>query len=166
MALIPDEARRMIGQETMRATGVAVKREGMRYAAAIRDSNPLYWDDAYARAIGYQAAILPPLFLQYLVKGTYNLDDLRPDGGGATSDAAGIPLPDLPRKMAGGVSWRFHAPVYDGDVIEHTRTLLDITEKEGRTGPFVLLSSRNSYRRPDGEIIAESDSTLIARPLR
>ncbi|MER7006071.1 MaoC family dehydratase N-terminal domain-containing protein [Dactylosporangium sp. NPDC000555] len=164
MSLVPDETLALVGQEIMRTSGVAVLREGQRYAAAVRDANPLYHDDAYARRYGYRGAILPSLFLQYLVMGAYRLDELRKDGGAATGDAAGIPLPDCPRIMAGGVDWRFHLPVYDGDVVEHTRTLAGIEEKRGRSGSFVLLTSRNTYRRQDGELIAESTSRLIARP--
>ena len=162
-SLIPDEARAMIGSEAGRASGRVVKQEFQRWAAAVKDRNPLYFDADFARAHGYRDVIAPPLYVQYVTLGVSDLTTLRPDGtpGGQSGD---IPLPGCPRRMAGGENWRFHAPLYDGDVITATRRVDDITEKSGRSGRFVLVTWLAAYRNADGALVAEARSSMIARP--
>ena len=66
--------------------------------------------------------------------------------------------------MAGGESWRFHGPLYDGDVITAVRRVDDITEKSGRSGRFVLVTWLAAYRNADAVLVAEARSSMIARP--
>ena len=107
-SLIPDEARARIGSETARATGRVVKQEFQRWAAAVKDRNPLYFDADFARAHGYRDVVMPPMYLSHVTLGVADLDALRPDGipgGGGPND---LPLPNTPRRMAGGESIAFH----------------------------------------------------------
>jgi len=162
-SLIPDEAKAMIGSEAGRASGRVVKQEFQRWAAAVKDRNPLYFDADFARAHGYRDVVAPPLYVQYVTLGVTDQATLRPDGtpGGQSGD---IPLPHAPRRMAGGETWQFHAPLYDGDVITATRRVDDITEKHGRSGRFVLVTWLAEYRNQDDVIVAEARSSMIARP--
>jgi acyl dehydratase len=73
-------------------------------------------------------------------------------------------LPKCPRRMAGGDDITFLEPVYAGDVITSVRTLEGLEEKTGRTGAFVLMHFRTTYTREDGVVVAETASSLIARP--
>jgi acyl dehydratase len=162
-SLIPPEASKLIGTEQARSAGIVEKKQFQRWAAAVKDRNPLYFDADFARAHGYRDVIAPPLYVQYVTLGVTDLDILRPDGtpGGQAGD---IPLPACPRRMASGENWQFHAPLYDGDVITATRRIEDITEKSGRSGRFVLVTWLASYRNQDGELVAEARSSMIARP--
>jgi len=164
VSLIGDEARALIGQVTFRAQGIARLSEGRRYAAAVGDDNPLYWNHRYARLAGYRAAILPPLFTQYVTRNSFDLSDIRTDGLGMASDSAGVPLPACPRKMAAGIDWHFFDVVYDQDLITQERVLESLEEKSGRTGAFVLVISTNIYTKLDNQLVARSRSTVIARP--
>lgn len=162
-SLIPPEALTMVGAEQSRVSGIVVKKEFQRWAAAVKDRNPLYFDAAAARAAGYRDVVAPPLYVQYVTLGVTDLDKLRPDGipGSGGGD---IPLPACPRRMAGGESWQFHAPLYDGDVITATRRIADIAEKHGRSGRFVLVTFLGTYTNQDGVVVAENRSQMIARP--
>jgi acyl dehydratase len=162
-SLIPDEATAMIGSETGRASGQVVKKEFQRWAAAVKDRNPLYFDHDFARAHGYRDVVMPPMYLSYVTLGVADLDNLRPDGipGGGGGD---LPLPHTPRRMAGGESITFHGPVYDGDVLTSVRVIEKIEQKHGRSGDFVLVTSRTSYVNQDGVTVAETVSSMIARP--
>ena len=162
-SLIPEEARARVGSEISRAQGQVVKQDFQRWAASVKDRNPLYFDADFARAHGYRDVIAPPLYVQYVTLGVTDLATLRPDGtpGGQAGD---IPLPACPRRMAGGENWQFHAPLYDGDVVTATRRIEDITEKSGRSGRFVLVTWLASYRNSGGELVAEARSSMIARP--
>jgi acyl dehydratase len=162
-SLIPDEARAVIGTETGRASGIVVKKEFQRWAAAVKDRNPLYFDADFARAHGYRDVVMPPMYLSHVTLGVADLDALRPDGipGSGGGD---IPLPHTPRRMAGGENVTFHQPVYDGDVLTSTRVVQSIEQKQGRSGAFVLVTSRTTYVNQAGVTVAEAVSSMIARP--
>jgi acyl dehydratase len=164
-SLVGEQARAVVGATIATATGRVVKKEFQRWAAAVDDRNPLYFDDEFARAHGYREAVMPPLYLQQVTLGVVDLTTLRPDGiPGARGTSALIPLPKCPRWMAGGEDTTFHEPVYDGDEITSTRTVASIEEKHGRSGAFVLITTTAEYRRQDGRLVAEATVTTIARP--
>ena len=162
--LIPPEASQLIGTEQARSAGIVEKKQFQRWAAAVKDRNPLYFDADFARAHGYRDVVMPPMYLSHVTLGVADLDALRPDGipgGGGPND---LQLPDCPRRMAGGENITFHHPVYDGDVLTSVRVIENIEEKHGRSGAFVLVTSHTTYTRQDGTVVAEAVSSMIARP--
>jgi acyl dehydratase len=163
-SLIGADALAMVGQEISRAEGTVVKKEFQRYAAAVGDRNPLYFDEDYARQQGYRDVIMPPMFLSYVTAGVMDLDQLRPDGIPLTSGTGAVPLPKCPRRMAAGDSIAFFEPVYPGDEITVVRVLAGLAEKSGRSGRFVLMKFSTTYRRGDGTVVAEITGSSIARP--
>src|SRR5580693_8527215 len=100
-SLIPDEARARIGAEGARAQGRVIKLEFQRWAAAVKDRNPLYFDADFARAHGYRDVVMPPMYIGSVTAGVADLDTLRPDGiaGRGPGD---VSLPKCPRIMGGG----------------------------------------------------------------
>ncbi len=161
--LIDAESATRVGTVAARATGEVNRLQWQRWAAAIGDHNPLWFDADYARTHGYDDVICPPLFLQYAVLGVASLDGLRPDGSsGAIS--GGLAFPRAPRRMAGGESTTFHLPAYHRDEIEMVRTIESIVEKQGRSGRFVLVTWHTTYRNQRGELVAEATTSMIARP--
>jgi acyl dehydratase len=162
-SLIGDEARSFIGTVIERGEGRVVRKEFQRWAAAVKDRNPLYFDADYARAQGYRDVIAPPLYFQYATTGVADLDQLRPDGI-PLSGAGDIPLPKCPRRLAGGQDIVFHEPLYDGDVVTVERTVTGLQQKQGRSGSFVVISMTTTYTRQDGAPVAEIHASTIARP--
>ena len=161
--LIDAESATRVGTVAARATGEVNRLQWQRWAAAIGDHNPLWFDADYARTHGYDDVICPPLYLQYAVLGVAALDGLRPDGSsGAIS--GGLAFPRAPRRMAGGESTTFHLPAYHRDEIEMVRTIESIVEKQGRSGRFVLVTWHTTYRNQRGELVAEATTSMIARP--
>ena len=139
------------------------RRDWQRWAAAVGDHNPLWFDAEYARAHGYRDVICPPLFLQYADPRRERARRPRPDGSsGAVSGS--LAFPRAPRRMAGGESTTFHLPAYHRDEIEMVRTIESIVEKEGRSGRFVLVTWRSEYRNQHRELVAEATTSMIARP--
>ena len=110
-SLVDDESLAKIGTVVAVATGEVYRRDWQRWAAAVGDHNPLWFDPDYARAHGYRDITCPPLYLQYAVLGAAALGDLRPDGssGAVTGSLA---FPKAPRRMAGGETTIFHRPAY------------------------------------------------------
>lgn len=163
LSLIDPEAAAQVGSVVATASGEVNRRDWQRWAAAVGDHNPLWFDPDYARDHGYRDVICPPLFVQYAILGVTALGDLRADGssGAVTGSMA---FPRAPRRMAGGESTTFHLPAYHRDQIDLVRTVDSIVEKEGRSGKFVLVTWRSEYRNQDRALVAEATTSMIARP--
>jgi acyl dehydratase len=162
-SLIDDESASRVGTVAATATGEANRRDWQRWAAAVGDHNPLWFEPEYARAQGYRDIICPPLYLQYAVLGVTALDGLRPDGSSGAMSGS-LAFPRAPRRMAGGESTSFLGAVYHRDEIDMVRTIESIVEKQGRSGRFVLVTWRTVYRNQGDELIAEATTSMIARP--
>ena len=161
--LIDPEAAARVGTVAATATGDVIRRDWQRWAAAVGDDNPLWFDPDYARANGYRDVVCPPLYLQYAILGVSPLTGLRRDGSsGAVSGS--LAFPKAPRRMAGGESTTFHLPAYHRDEIEMVRTIESVVEKDGRSGRFVLVTWHTVYRNQHGELVAEASTSMIARP--
>lgn len=161
--LIDAESASRVGTVAATATGEVNRRDWQRWAAAVGDHNPLWFDSGYAQTNGYRDIICPPLYLQYAVLGVTALKDLRPDGSsGAVSGS--LAFPKAPRRMAGGESTTFHLPAYHRDEITMVRTIESIIEKHGRSGNFVLVTWRTIYRNQHQELVAQATTSMIARP--
>src|ERR1700743_834029 len=162
-SLIPEEARARVGSEIGRAQGQVVKQDFQRWAASVKDRNPLYFDAAFASAHGDPHVAVPPMYLGSVTAAVADLDTLRPDGiaGRGPGD---VSLPKCPRIMGGGESIQFHQPVYDGDTLHAVRGLAHLEQKPARSGPFVLVTTRTTYVRQDGTTVAEAVTSTIARP--
>lgn len=161
--LIDADSAARVGTVAAHATGDVDRLQWQRWAASVGDHNPLWFDADYARANGYDDVTCPPLYLQYAVLGVASLDRLRPDGSsGAVS--GGLAFPRAPRRMAGGESTTFHLPAYHRDEIDMERIIASIVEKQGRSGRFVLVTWKTSYRNQRGDLLAESTTSMIARP--
>jgi acyl dehydratase len=160
-SLITPEARAMIGQPVGRKTGVVSAKEAQRFAAAVGDLNPLYFDDAAARAQGYKGAIAPPMFLPQVLQGVTTLDSLREDGV-PIEGGSDIPL-RAQHLMAGGEDYEFLAPLYPGDRITAATHIENIEEKRGRSGRFVLMTRATVYTNQDGVTVARGRFSVIAR---
>jgi acyl dehydratase len=162
-SLIDAESASRVGTVAATATGEVNRRDWQRWAAAVGDHNPLWFDTEYARAQGYRDIICPPLFLQYAVLGVTELDGLRPDGSSGAASGS-LAFPRAPRRMAGGESTKFFGPAYHRDEIEMVRTIKSIVEKQGRSGRFVLVTWQTVYHNQRGELICEATTSMIARP--
>ena len=162
-SLVDAESAARVGTVAATASGEVTRRDWQRWAVAVGDRNPLWFDSEYARAHGYRDVICPPLYLQYAILGVAPLDELRPDGSsGAVS--GGLAFPRAPKRMAGGESTTFHGPAYHRDEIDMVRTIESIAEKHGRSGRFVLVTWRTVYRNQRADLLAEATTSMIARP--
>ena len=116
-----------------------------RFAEAIGDANPLWNDEAAARQSCYGGLIAPPTFLRSLRHG-------RPE----------LPF-DLPvsRLLDGGSEWEYFEPVRAGDRITAVARITDLTERAGRLGAMILLTTVTTYRNQFDQVVATQTNTLI-----
>src|SRR3954469_24854137 len=102
-SLIPDETRALLGELMDEpVTAVIAARDAQRYAYAVDDLNPIYFDEAAARAAGYRTLVAPPTFLDHVTVEGGEVADMRADGIFAGAEQRG---PQLGRVMFGGQEW-------------------------------------------------------------
>jgi acyl dehydratase len=159
--LVPPEAAALVGQVTSGPhTAEITAKESQRYAQAVDDLNPLYFDEEAARAAGYRTLICPPTFLDHVVVAGRPLSDLRIDGLFRQPDS---PRLAMKRVMFGGQEWDWLEPVHVGDTVTATQRLAGIEEKEGSRGPFALVTWETTFTNQDGTVVARCRLQGISR---
>jgi hydroxyacyl-ACP dehydratase HTD2-like protein with hotdog domain len=112
--------------------GTIARREVRRYARAVEDDNPLFWDVSHARNEGYDDLVVPPNMPPSILEtdaGT-PAGDLREDG---LPPSLGVE-PEFPkgvRTMKGERRLRFHRYATAGDRFVRDSTFDDIYQKRG-----------------------------------
>lgn len=166
--VIPKEARAKVGKESpQRVLGEITKRDIRRFAQAVGDLNPLYFDDDYAKNSRFGGIIAPLLFYFSFVydPGPEAVagDDgtLREPSG--VERYGGIEYPQLPLKniLAGGRELEFLQMLRPGDILSVTGKILDLYEKEGKRGKLVFVVSENTYFNQNNEVVLKEKITNI-----
>lgn len=159
------ETRVRIGEEETTELGSLTAVDIRRYARAVGEDHPLYNDAEYARGRGYADVVAPPNMVPSLVEwgaGTAE-EDLLPDGT-AGDHLLGVSVSGSDvRVMGGGEEMEFHRPVVAGTRVTLQSTLIDVTERETRTGPMIVLRYRNLYRDEAGTPLLTCHRTVLLR---
>ncbi|MFE3449004.1 MaoC family dehydratase N-terminal domain-containing protein [Nonomuraea sp. NPDC059194] len=157
MTLLTDEIKALIGREMSYTAPEELGRASIRYfALAVGDDNPLYTDDAYARAHGYDGIVAPPT----LICESNQYAGLPRNEDGFAGHVWHLDIPKT-RLVRGGNAYEFHEPVRPTDVITATWRVEDVTEKAGKL--FVI--SCATYVNQHGDLLAVNEETLIYVPL-
>ena len=148
--LLTPEIRQWIGRSAQPQRLEVTRRDIVKYAIATQQRLKKYQDGDEA----------PPMFLFNAHQPLVQIQALRTDG--LTVDPL---LPDLPLKrvMAGGIKNTYHRPIRPGDILVFTRTLTDIYEKEGSTGPLIFVVYTMRVKTEDGELVMEETRRRIFR---
>lgn len=118
------------------------------FARAIKDDDPLYFDEGYAR--GEAGGIMPPVtFLQ-----TVNHWD---DGRGRPRVSM-----DPKRALHGEQEYEFFTPIYAGDVLTAVSRITDVYEKQGkRGGTMTFAVTETEFRNARNELVARARQVTI-----
>jgi hydroxyacyl-ACP dehydratase HTD2-like protein with hotdog domain len=65
--------------------------------------------------------------------------------------------------MAGGLDIAYHKPIKPGDWLTAARTLTDIYEKSGRSGPLIFYEVLMEVRNDEGALVVSERTTRILR---
>jgi peroxisomal enoyl-CoA hydratase 2 len=146
-SIITPELRATIGVES-RPVQVEIERSAIRkYADAIQDPNPVYYDESFARRTPHGTVIAPPTFVCSLETGGEGLE---------------IPVPAThTESLNGGVEYRYERPLRLFEVLTVTHRLTDVFEKDGRLGRMLFLVREEAYRDRDGRVVASQTTTGI-----
>jgi acyl dehydratase len=162
VGIITDEARSWAEKEFPRFDFAVTGRDIAQFAHATEATDPIHFDRAAARAAGFDDVVAPALFPYVIRMQAYNLVDrahLEPDG----SPSADVPPLPTRRAMAGETSIDLGDPIVAGDVITVEKHLLDLYEKEGRSGPLVFVQMEFTFHNQHGRLVAREQFTRIYR---
>jgi acyl dehydratase len=159
-----------VGKESGPYTGDPVlARDVRRYALAIEDPDPAYQDAEAARRAGHAGQVAPLFYVTWAVgvpgaeKGTSEL--------GEDGLATFIGIPEIPNVwdlgwVRGGEELEFLERVQVGDRVTVRGKVVDMTEKEGKSGKLVLVTSEFVYTNQHGATLARHRLTMIGTPRR
>jgi acyl dehydratase len=159
--LITPEVRALIGRESPPERNRFPISEEMVYelADAIEDPNPLYVDQRYAQRSRFGGTLCPPL-------ATWK-DFAPPVGyfGAGQESHFEVPLPFNSYGLNGGSDWQFLRPAYVGDWITRQFRIMDIYEKQGRSGLLVFVVREETQTNQHGQVISRAKRVSIHRAL-
>jgi acyl dehydratase len=118
------------------------------FARAIKDDNPIYFDDAYAKQTA-GGIVPPPTFT--MTAGFWEEGPRKP-----------LLTYDVRRLLHGEQEFEYLAPVHAGDVLTGTTTVGDVYEKQGsRGGTMTFGIVETTFTNQRGEKVLISRSTLV-----
>lgn len=115
-----------------------------RYALAVEDCNPLWFDNEYAKKTRWGGIITPPTFMHTC------------GGGTALAGPSHIPgIDDWPHgSLFAGSEFEFYLPVRVGDKIRPKSKLIDAVEKAGKfVEHMVLVTAETEFTNQNGELV-------------
>ena len=148
--LLSEDLLANIGRSSEPRRELVTRRDIRKYAVATSNRQRKYLDGDEA----------PPMFHVPLFWDVVELDQLSPDG---VSIDTLLPKFPLEKAMAGGLQIEYHKPVHPGDWLTATRTLTDIYEKQGRSGPLIFYEVIMDIHDDAGELVIREKTTRILR---
>ncbi|MGH9244512.1 MAG: FAS1-like dehydratase domain-containing protein [Acidimicrobiales bacterium] len=137
-------------------------RDIRKFAHVTGETDPIHFDVEAARRAGYSDVVAPPMLYVLLRVEPYHL---RPR---AALERDGSPSEDIPPvaitgAMAGETRLELQRPFVAGDEIACHKRLLDLIEKDGRSGPLLLLRFEYRYADRAGDTVVLEEFTRILR---
>lgn len=162
MGVITEEARAWAQSDHPSHEFTVTDHDIRRFATAIGASDPIHFDRETAVQAGFADIVAPTLFTYVVRMHAYTLIDpsLLDEDGSPSSDVP--PLPTR-RAMAGEVSIEIDRRIIAGDVITVDKRVIDLYEKEGRSGPLVFVQFEFTFSNQRGESVATEQFTRIYR---
>ncbi|HEY6004310.1 MAG TPA: MaoC family dehydratase N-terminal domain-containing protein [Anaeromyxobacter sp.] len=157
-----------IGKETGKYTGEPVQaRDVRRYALAIDDPNPIYTDPVAARRSRHVGTVAPLFYVTWAVGvpgAEKSAKELGEDGL-----ATFVGIPEIPNVwdlgwVRGGEELEFFQRVHVNDEVTVKGRIVDMKEKDGKSGKLVFVTSELVYTNQKGELLATHRLTMIGTP--
>ena len=131
-----------------------------KFADAVGETNPLYWDEEYARGTRFGEITAHPGFFGWPTmwkKAMPFFSALRSHVIDTISEAG------YARIVDGGIEYDFYLPVRAGDTLSAVSRIKDIYERETRTGKMLFSITEWTYTNQNGEIVATARQTVVHR---
>jgi len=112
------------------------------FAKATGQADPVYTDEAAAKAAGHPGLPVPPTFLFCL--------EMEAPNPAAIRELLGM---DYRKLLHGEQGFTYHAPAYAGDTLTFSQRIADIYDKKNGALEFVVRQTRVANQQ--GELVAE-----------
>jgi hydroxyacyl-ACP dehydratase HTD2-like protein with hotdog domain len=149
-ALLSPELTAQIGKRSEAQTELVTRKDIRKYSIATGQRLRKY----------LEGDVAPPMFHVALFWPVLPMDQLSPDG--VALDKM-FPEAPLKRALAGGLRVEYHRPIKPGDLLTSTRTLTDIYEKQGASGPLIFVEVTMQVVNAQGEPVLTEKTTRILR---
>ena len=154
-SMITHALRKLIGWSTDPVIFKVEEGAIQRYADAIGDPNPLFNNIGYAKKSKHGRLVCPPGFFGWPTNSkTY--DPLKLS---SSLIVAGAPL----RVLDGGIEYEFLEPIGTGDILTFTAKIVDIVERESKSGKMLITTVETNLINQDSNVAVKSRMTLINR---
>jgi hypothetical protein len=145
-----------------------------RFVQAVMDTDPLYYDEGYAKQTKYRGVVAPPLYPVHAFRpapdGADPLEMLHddPDADGSAGvegvyfGLAPIPSP-FKRLLNGGNEIEFYRCLAVGERCIANARFADVTLKQGKSGAMLLTTIETRFTTEANELLLINRQTLIWR---
>jgi len=166
--MLPEEMAPFIGKSIGVVACEVEKGSIKRFADAVEETNPLYWDEDYAAKSKFGSIIAPPGFFGWPVKLPPGATFQRPTDIAdppETTDAmrAALAKAGYANVLDGGIEYEFFLPIRAGDALTAKSIIKEVREREGKTGKMAFVIIETSYTNKKNELVAVQRSTAIYR---
>lgn len=160
--MIPEQVANLIGKAQAPVIYEVERGAIKKYADAIADRNPLYWDEEHARNSRYGSIIAPPGFAGWPTQWTGAMPFL-PSGGLRGTVLETMAKLGYPRVLDGGVEFEFILPVRADDILVGVTKVIDIYERESKGAKMFLSVFETTFTNQNGAVAFKIQQTLICR---
>ena len=154
-SVITDAMRAEIGKESEPVTFELDKSACRMFARAVGYTDPLFFDEEFARSKGYRSIPAPVGFLGHPVYNPNAPQSARGGGGYFRADSP------FKRILNGGTDIEYFDTVCAGDLLTATGKLVDLSERAGRLGPMLVTVTETTYRNQAGKAVTVVRGTGI-----
>jgi len=134
-------------------------RDIKRFAQAIGDQNPLYYDEEYAKTTPYKTIVAPPLFCQAITFEDVPLNELPTD---LSPSELNVDVPAT-RAVGGSSQYDFYQFIRTGDTITAISNVLSIEKKQGKNGSLYLVSVETLFKNQFNERVAKEVAIYVKK---
>jgi acyl dehydratase len=166
--MLPEEISKFIGKSIGVVACEVEKGSIKRFADAVEETNPLYWDEKHAAKSRYGSIIAPPGFFGWPVNLPRGMTFQRPTDISdppevAEGMRAALAKAGYWRVVDGGIEYEFFKPVLAGDMLTAKSIVKEIREREGKTGKMAFVIIETAYHNQKDEPVAIARATAIYR---
>lgn len=141
--------RNALGRESKPAVNEVEKGAIRRFAEALGETNPIYFEESAARAAGYRNVVAPPTFPTSLRAGS----DLR----------EGLLLSPGKHLLQAEQSLEYARPIVAGDKLTVKSTIAEVAQRATPSGPTDVVVIEDEGRDETGEVVYRSRQLWIVR---
>lgn len=120
-----------------------------RFAQAVGDDNPLYYDEEYAKKSRFGGIAAPPSFPT-----VFGFE------GGSLLEGLDI---NFARLLHGEQEYEYFQPIMAGDTISFSSKISDVDVKEGKSGVMDIIKTEMTGHNQNGEKVFVGRSTVVIR---